>query len=179
MTDKNDGGLHFMIGFFLVGFVCFVVAITIYLRREDTQWHKTVAMIKNLTDMQINDKYSTDNTLKTMTSVVDQVRLDHTKEIINMRLSHEAEVSTIRSKLTEVSSHLEHLRKEHHKIQIMMTQMVQIKKSQMDIIKSQADLGTDKLNVKATAKSKNTIVKRKLINGKNVKVRARRSNASH
>lgn len=128
-NKRPDGGLSMSLVFFIIGFVAFIVGIGLYLRSEDTQWHKTVTMIKTLTDMQITDKHSTDNTLQTVIRVVDTVRLDHAKEIVDLKLAHVREIDALKSQFTEVSAHLAHLRKENHQTQILLTNLTASKKS--------------------------------------------------
>jgi len=159
-------------GFFLLGFICFILGINAYLKAEDTQWHKTLAMIKSLTDMQISDKFKTDNTLKTIISVVDEVRLGHAKEIIDLKLEADRDSEIIKSKLVEITSHLSHLRTENTKTYRLMEASAQDKSDEMMCLKNQADQVTSAIRGSGSTYKLPPRSKKKLI-------RARRSNASH
>jgi len=160
-----------MIGFFLAGFICFILGINLYLRAEDTQWHKTVGMIKTLTDMQISDKFKTDNVLQTVLITVDKVRMDHAMEVAKLQELDADRAAALKSQIVEVTTHLEHLRKENHKTQILLEATARNRQDDLDRLKTQADIVLK--NVRAGATSKDySKPKRKLI-------RAKRSRATH
>jgi hypothetical protein len=137
MSENNKGAV--MMTFFIAGFVCFVCAISIYLRREDTQWQRTVKLISDIGATYKDDKFKTDNTLQTIIQQIDTTRAQATSQIVEVRIAHETEVARMKSELTEVSAHLAHLRKENHKTQILLEANAQDKNAELHVLKSAAD----------------------------------------